>query len=300
MTSPDSSAATHVPSIGGAPSHTAVATTRAELRAAMARPELGRCTRVAFVPTMGALHRGHAALLDEGRERGDLLIASIFVNPLQFGSTEDLSTYPRTLDADVALCDQHGVDVVFAPTADVVYPTWPPGVTVDPGRLGAALEGTSRPGHLQGVLTVVAKLFGLVSPQVAVFGQKDYQQLVLVNQLVADLCMPIEIVGAETVREPDGLALSSRNRHLSAAERLSAVALSRALLAGRAAGPNGPVAILSAAERVLASEPGIDVDYLALRGTDLSESPMSGQARLLVAGRIGATRLIDNVAVQVY
>lgn len=275
-----------------------VASTRAELRKALTESGAGRGARVALVPTMGALHRGHAALFDEARSRAQLLVASVFVNPLQFGVGEDLSIYPRTLDADLALCAHHGVDLVFAPSSDVVYPVWPPAVMVDPGRLGAVLEGASRPGHFRGVLTVVAKLFGLVAPDVAVFGRKDYQQLVLIDQLVADLCMPVEVVGAETVREPDGLALSSRNRYLSAAERVSALALSRALLAGQAAGSSGPNGVLAAAEAVLASEPGVVVSYLSLRGTDLRDAPSSGEARLLIAAKVGTVRLIDNLAVQ--
>lgn len=275
-----------------------VATTRAELSDALAKRGVEPGGRVALVPTMGALHPGHAALFDEARRRADLLVASIFVNPLQFGPGEDLSSYPRTLEADLVLCSQHDVDVVFAPPVDVVYAVWPPAVTIDPGRLGTVLEGASRPGHFRGVLTVVAKLFGLVAPDVAVFGRKDHQQLVLINQLVAELCMPVEVVGVETVRERDGLALSSRNRFLSDVERVSALALRRALLAGRAAGSSGPPGVLTAAEAVLRSEPEVVLDYLSLRGPGLGEAPLSGEARLLVAAKVGATRLIDNVAVQ--
>jgi pantoate--beta-alanine ligase len=223
---------------------------------------------------------------------------SIFVNPLQFGRGEDLDRYPRTLDADLDLCRERGVDVVFAPSVDVVYPGGEPHVTVEPGPLATILEGASRPGHFAGVLTVVAKLFGLVQPDVAIFGQKDYQQLTLVTQLVSDLCMPIEIVAAETVRDSDGLALSSRNRNLTGAERVVALTLSSALQSGRGAGPGGSSAVLATARAVLDSEPDVDLDYLALRAPDLGDVPERGPARLLVAATIGSTRLIDNVAVR--
>ena len=252
---------------------------------------------VAFVPTMGALHRGHAALLDDARGRADRLVASIFVNPLQFGPGEDLDRYPRTFDADVALCGEHGVDVVFAPSNDEVYPGGEPQVTVEPGPLGTVLEGASRPGHFRGVLTVVAKLFGLASPDVAVFGQKDYQQLVLIRRMVADLCMPVEVVGAETVREDDGLALSSRNRYLSDVERRTALALSTALRAGRDVGGQGASAVQAAAQAVLDAADGLAVDYLALTDPTLAPGPTEGGARLLVAARVGNTRLIDNLRV---
>ncbi len=251
----------------------------------------------AFVPTMGALHAGHAALLDHARQRGDLLVASIFVNPMQFGPGEDLARYPRQLEADLALCAEHGVDVVFAPDADVVYPGGAPQVTLDAGPIADILDGASRPGHFHGVLTVVAKLFGLVQPDVAVFGEKDYQQLVLIRRMVSDLCLPIDVVAAPTVRESDGLALSSRNSYLSPDERRSALALSRALRAGAAAGQGGPDDVLAAAERELAAEPAVLPDYLALRALDLSEPAETGDARLLVAATIGTTRLIDNTGV---
>ena len=246
---------------------------------------------------MGALHSGHAALLDHARDSADRLVASIFVNPLQFGPGEDLDRYPRTFDADLALCAGHGVDVVFAPSVDEVYPGGEPLVTVEPGPLATVLEGASRPGHFRGVLTVVAKLFGLVGPDVAVFGQKDYQQLVLIRRMAADLCMPVEVVGAETVREDDGLALSSRNAYLSETQRVVALALSTALRAGQSATSGGPDGVLRAARSVLEAEPGVDVDYLALTDPWLTPGPAAGEARLLVAGRVGSTRLIDNVAV---
>jgi len=276
-----------------------VVTTRDQLADALDRLGSGRrgTRRIALVPTMGALHAGHASLLDEARERGDLLVASIFVNPMQFAAGEDLSRYPRTLDADLELCAQHGVDVVFVPEVEVVYPGGRPWVTVDPGPLGDLLDGASRPGHFHGVLTVVAKLFGLVRPSVAVFGEKDYQQLVLIRRMVSDLCMPIEVVGVPTVREIDGLALSSRNRYLSPDERRAALVLSEALLAGVAAGQHGSAGVLAAAEQALTRQPTVALDYLALRDVDLAEPPRTGEARLLVAAKVGTTRLLDNAAV---
>ncbi|MEP6666831.1 MAG: pantoate--beta-alanine ligase [Nocardioidaceae bacterium] len=269
--------------------------TRDELRRALRRA--GQRRGVVLVPTMGALHSGHAALLDEARRRGDVLVASIFVNPLQFGPDEDLERYPRTFDDDLAMCAEHGVDLVFSPSVDEVYPGGDPTVTIDPGPAADVLEGASRPGHFRGVLTVVAKLFGLVAPDIAVFGEKDYQQLVLIRRMTQDLCLPIDIVGAETVREADGLALSSRNGYLSHEERTSALALNRALTAGRAAGPQGADDVLAAASAALAATSGLDVDYVTLRGADLEEAPTEGEARLLVAAKVGGTRLIDNVAV---
>ncbi len=276
-----------------------VAGTRAELAEAL-RDVRAVGGRIALVPTMGALHAGHAELVAAAR-RGvserDAVVVSIFVNPLQFGPGEDLERYPRTFDADLEVCAEQGVDVVFAPSVDEVYPGGQPQVTVEPGPLGAVLEGASRPGHFRGVLTVVAKLFGLVQPDLAFFGQKDYQQLALVRRMVADLCLPVRVHGVETVREPTGLALSSRNQYLDDAGRTAAAALSRALRAGAAAGRQGPERVLAAARDVLSGEPGLDVDYLELTSPDLGEPPAAGEARLLVAARVGSTRLIDNVAV---
>ncbi len=272
-----------------------LARTRAELRELVGARG---ADRLALVPTMGALHRGHAALLDDARPGTDHLVVSIFVNPLQFGPGEDLDRYPRNLDDDLALCARHGADIVFAPSVEEVYPEGEPQVSVEPGVLGTVLEGASRPGHFHGVLTVVMKLFGLVGPDVAVFGQKDYQQLVLIRRMVADLCLPVTVVGSETMREDDGMALSSRNRYLSDPERAVASALSRALSAGRAAGAEGPDGVLRAARAVLDAERGVELDYLALTDPWLNPGPDSGEARLLVAGRVGATRLIDNVPVE--
>jgi pantoate--beta-alanine ligase len=257
---------------------------------------------VGLVTTMGALHDGHASLFRVARERidGGPLVATVFVNPLQFGPGEDLDRYPRTLDADLALCAREGVDVVFAPEAEEVYPGGDPVVTVDPGPLGTELEGVSRPGHFRGVLTVVAKLFGLVRPDVAVFGEKDYQQLVLIRQLSRDLCLGVEVVGAQTVREDDGLALSSRNRYLTPDQRRSAAVLSRALRAAQERAAYGLPAARSAAMQVIDTEPGVEVDYLEIRAADLGPiedlHPVGPTpARILVAARVGSTRLVDNL-----
>jgi pantoate--beta-alanine ligase len=277
-----------------------VARTRTELADALASTRAAG-GRVALVPTMGALHAGHAALVGEARSRvteQDRVVVSIFVNPLQFGPDEDLDRYPRTFEADLAVCAQQGADVVFAPSVDEVYPGGQPQVTVEPGPLGSVLEGASRPGHYRGVLTVVAKLFGLVRPDLAVFGQKDYQQLVLIRRMVADLCMGVDVVGAETVREDSGLALSSRNAYLDDRRRSAALSLSRALRAGAEAGPAGAEQVLSAARSVLDAADDVDVDYIALTSPELAEPPPYGAARLLAAARVGPTRLIDNVALQ--
>jgi pantoate--beta-alanine ligase len=251
---------------------------------------------------MGALHAGHAALVAEARDRvtgADAVVVSIFVNPLQFGPNEDLGRYPRTFDADLELCAEQGADVVFAPAVAEVYPGGEPQVTVEPGPLGAVLEGATRPGHFRGVLTVVAKLFGLVRPDLAVFGEKDYQQLVLVRRMVSDLCLGVDVVAGATVRESSGLALSSRNAYLDPEHHRAALALSRALRAGAEAGFEGRDHVLAAARAVLRGAHKVDIDYLALRSPDLGEPPATGDARLLVAARVGTTRLIDNVAVRI-
>jgi pantoate--beta-alanine ligase len=275
-----------------------VASTRGELADALAAVR-ARGGRVALVPTMGALHDGHAALMRAARDRsgsGDVVVASIFVNPLQFAPGEDLERYPRSFAADLATCAAEGVDVVFAPSVEEVYPGGQPQVSVDPGPLAGVLEGVTRPTHFRGVLTVVAKLFGLVQPDRAFFGEKDYQQLVAVRRMVTDLCMGIDVHGVETVRERDGLALSSRNRYLDDDERSSALALSRVLAAGMAAAPGGAERVVAAARAVLAAVDGVDLDYLELTSPDLGPAPDVGAARLLVAARVGTTRLIDNTA----
>jgi pantoate--beta-alanine ligase len=248
-----------------------------------ARDSLGG-GRVALVPTMGALHEGHRSLIRLAREHADHVVVSVFVNPLQFGPDEDYSRYPRTLDADLAVCGEEGVRVVG----------------VSAGDMGAVVEGSFRPGHFDGMLTVVLKLFNLVQPDVAVFGQKDAQQLALIRRMVADLNVPVSIVAAPTVREPDGLALSSRNRYLSSAERGTALALSRALREG--AGYGTPKEIIGAARAVLdeagRAEPPLVLDYLVLADpATFAEvgDDHQGEAVLAVAARVGSTRLIDNV-----
>jgi pantoate--beta-alanine ligase len=274
---------------------TAVARTRSEL--AVMREALPGS--VAVVMTMGALHQGHAELVRMARKRADIVVVTIFLNPLQFAPGEDLSRYPRTFDADLVICEREGVDLVFAPTPDVVYPDGEPSVRVDAGWLGDVLEGASRPGHFSGVLTVVAKLFHLTRADVALFGEKDAQQLALIRRLVNDLDIEVEVVGVPTVREPDGLALSSRNMYLSADDRKVALTLSTALCAGAARADDGAAAVLAAAAAVLRDVPGIEVDYLELVD-DQTWQPVTanhGTARLLVAARLGSTRLIDNVPV---
>jgi pantoate--beta-alanine ligase len=256
------------------------------------------------VMTMGALHDGHLELLKRARHDCDLVVATIFVNPLQFGPNEDFDRYPRTLDDDLKLCAEAGVDVVYAPAVDEVYPGGQPIVKVTPGPMGEVLEGEFRPGFFTGVLTIVNKLLNLTGPDMAFFGQKDAQQLALVRRMVLDLNMPVEIVGVPTVRDEDGLAKSSRNRYLSPEERTTALTLSRALFAGQAKAAEAAEAadaVREAANAVL--EPAVAsgrlaVDYLALVDPrDFSEVPpaFTGQAVLAVAARVGTTRLIDNL-----
>jgi pantoate--beta-alanine ligase len=250
---------------------------------------------IAFVPTMGALHDGHVQLMKHARPLGETLVASIFVNPTQFAPGEDFEDYPRTFDADLERCAEAGVDVVFAPTVATMYPEGVDAqVTVDPGPLGSILEGKSRPTHFRGVLTVVSKLFGLVRPDVAVFGEKDYQQLVLIKHMNDALCLGIDVQGCPTVRDADGLAMSSRNAYLTPEQRQQAPALYSALRAGAAAAPGGPDAVLAAAQAVIDQAPGVELDYLELKSADLGD-PAPGDARLLIAARVGKPRLIDNI-----
>ncbi|GAA3050356.1 pantoate--beta-alanine ligase [Pseudonocardia yunnanensis] len=255
--------------------------------------------KIVLVPTMGALHEGHRELIRHARRTPGTTVTavSIFVNPLQFGAGEDLGRYPRPLEADLEVCREEGVEIVFLPGADDMYPDGAD-TTIVPGRLGSELEGDVRPGHFGGVLTVVAKLFHIVAPDVAFFGEKDYQQLVLVKKMVRDLNFPVAVVGVPTVREPDGLALSSRNAYLAVDQRPVAATLQRALSAGAAVSARGPEAVLDTARAVLAEAPALEVQYLELRDPDLGPAPEAGRARLLVAARLGSTRLIDNVSVQ--
>jgi pantoate--beta-alanine ligase len=269
-----------------APAVLTVARSREELAAARA----ALAGRVAVVMTMGALHEGHAELLRTAREHADSVLLTLFVNPLQFGPGEDLDRYPRTLEADLELAAAHGADVVFAPTPDVVYPDEPL-VRVSAGPLGDVLEGAHRPGHFDGVLTVVLKLLHLTRPDVALFGEKDAQQLACIRGMVRDLDVPVEVVGVPTVREPDGLALSSRNRYLSPAERTAALALSRAL---REVADTGDVA---AGRAVLDAEPAVVPDYLE-RVDPVTFVPDPSGTLAVVAARVGSTRLIDNLPIR--
>jgi pantoate--beta-alanine ligase len=279
-----------------------LARTRAEFAAVRA----GLAAPVVLVPTMGALHQGHRALLRRARDLSTpngCVVASVFVNPLQFGSGEDFGRYPRSLEHDLAVCGEEGAAVVFAPSRNEMYPEEPL-VTVDPGPVGRLLEGSSRPGFFGGVLTVVLKLFQLAAPDVAVFGQKDAQQLALVRRMTADLDLGVEIAAVPIVRDPDGLAASSRNVYLSPRERSTALALSRALEAGAGAAAAGAAGVLAAARAVLdkaaTADPPLALDYLALVDPVMFTAAGDGRggpALLLVAARAGATRLIDNAQV---
>ncbi|GIG41534.1 pantoate--beta-alanine ligase [Cellulomonas phragmiteti] len=295
--------------------HPALVRDRDALAAALAaqdattlpRPEADtarRPYRRAVVMTMGALHAGHLALVEHARSLADVVVVTIFVNPLQFGPTEDLARYPRDLEGDLALLSGPGLlrpqDVVFAPTVDVVYPDGDPTVRVGAGRVGDVLEGASRPGHLDGVLTVVLKLMHLTRPDVAVFGQKDAQQVVAVRRMVRDLDVPVEVAVHATVRETDGLALSSRNAYLTPDQRERALGLAAALDAGRrvADAGRGPDAVVAATRAVLDERLSDDdaVDYVALvdARTFAPAGAGTSDAVLLLAARVGATRLIDN------
>lgn len=255
--------------------------------------------RVAFVPTMGALHAGHAALVTQACKNADRVVVSIFVNPKQFAPHEDFSRYPRQLAQDEALLRDVGCNALFAPTVETIYP---PGfaTAVDPGPLATVLEGAVRPGHFVGVATVVTRLLQLVAPDIALFGEKDYQQLLVIKQIVRDLALPFVIEGVPTVRAEDGLALSSRNAYLSAAERAQALILPTTLQHLAAAAPTSPdlVKLLETGQAAIAAA-GCKVDYLALCDA-VTLAPLTvfdRPARLLVAAKVGTTRLIDNVAV---
>lgn len=276
---------------------TPVETTIAEVRAAVADARR-RGLEVGFVPTMGALHAGHAALVRAARAAGGFVVVSVFVNPTQFGPAEDFGKYPRTLDADRALCHEAGADLVFAPTPGEMYPER--SVTfVEVTELDRELCGPSRPGHFRGVATVVLKLFNIVLPDRAYFGAKDYQQARVITQLVRDLNVPVEVRVEPTVRETDGLAMSSRNRYLSAAERAAAPAIYRALQAVRGRGERDVSALEAGLRRELAMIPGARVDYARILDAE-SLQPIGRVERPAVAAVavfLGTTRLIDNVVI---
>jgi len=286
---------TITPPGSASPNETLLIHTRAELEAARA----GRLGEVAVVMTMGALHEGHLALVRAARRRARTVIVTVFVNPLQFGPSEDFARYPRTLDQDLKRCEQAEVDIVFAPAVEEVYPGGEPKVRITPGPMGEVLEGTHRPGHFSGMLTVVNKLINMTGPDCAFFGEKDAQQLALIRRMAVDLNLPVEIIGVPTVREPDGLALSSRNRFLSGEQRTSALSLSRALFAG---GRQRTPDRIRAAARAILDDTAVELDYLALVDpADFTEvdAAYRGPAVLAVAAKVGSTRLIDNLPLEI-
>ena len=255
---------------------------------------------VALTPTLGALHEGHLAHVVRAAELADIRVVSIFVNPTQFTAAADLERYPRTLDADLAALGELGVDYVFAPSVEEMYPTGPTSTTVSAGKVGTLFEGAARPGHFDGVLTVVAKLLNIVTPDIATFGQKDAQQLFLVRRMVADLNLPVRIEAIETVREDDGLALSSRNRFLDPKERRAARTLSAALDAAASAADGGLDATLAAAQGALMGENLVVLDYLKVVHPQTFtpvDDGYRGPAIVIVAAKLGDTRLIDNEAI---
>jgi len=267
------------------------------------RRDRARGARVGLVPTMGALHAGHRSLIERARRDDDVVVVSVFVNPLQFGPGEDFERYPRTLDRDLEACAEAGADVVFAPSAAEMFPA-PAATAVSVAGLCEPLEGAARPGHMEGVATVVAKLFGIVGKCSAYFGEKDFQQLAVIRRMVADLSIDVRVVGCPTVRDPDGLALSSRNAYLSPAERAQAPALHRALEAGAAlvaAGETDPAAVEAAMASVIAACPLAEIDYAAAvdPSTLAADGPLSGEVRLVLAARFGRARLIDNIGCRV-
>lgn len=252
---------------------------------------------VALVPTMGSLHDGHLALVERAVEIADEVIVSIFVNPLQFGPTEDFDRYPRDLEADRALLAPHGVAAVFAPAVDEMYPTGPVQTRVTAGPVGGLFEGRSRPGHFDGMLTVVAKLLAIAQPTVVVFGEKDAQQVFLVQRMVRDLDIRTRVEVVETVRAPDGLALSSRNVYLDDRQRRAARSIPGALEAAQSAADRGIDAVLAAAQGVLMGAEGVELDYIAVVRPDTFQpvdDDHRGPARAVIAARVGSTRLIDT------
>jgi pantoate--beta-alanine ligase len=270
----------------------------AELRRVLGEVR-GRGDSIGFVPTMGSLHEGHLSLCDVARSRARFAVVSVFVNPLQFGEGEDLDRYPRDLSRDRELAEQRGVDILFTPDAEEMYPVGGAAVRVTAPCLDQRLCGRYRPGHFEGVLTVVAKLFNIVAPDVAVFGQKDLQQAALIRRMVGDLDMPLEVVVAPVVRDPDGLALSSRNVYLDEAERCSALALHRSLRAAQEAFTGGrtePAELRSAALAILEGTSGVTTQYVEVVDVDTLETPARARRgdAVAVAAHVGATRLIDN------
>lgn len=265
--------------------------------------ERARGRRVGFVPTMGYLHDGHASLIRRARDETDVVVVSIFVNPLQFGLHEDLDSYPRDLDRDAALAEASGADLLFAPPDAEMYPR-PVLTTVSVAEVSGPLEGAARPTHFAGVATVVAKLFAIVGPCAAYFGEKDFQQVAVVRRMVADLSLPVVVVASPTQREPDGLALSSRNTYLTADERAAAPVVYRALRAGAAlvlAGERDAAAVRDHMAQIIEAEPLAELDYAAVVDADsfAVPDPLAGNLRLLAAVRLGRARLIDNVGVRV-
>ncbi len=266
---------------------------------AWSRDQRSAGSRIACVPTMGALHAGHLALIEEAHRHGDVVVVSIFVNPLQFNRTDDFDSYPRSIDDDVATCETAVVDAVYAPTAAVMYP---PGFQthVEPGGLADSLEGAGRPGHFSGVLTVVAKLFAAMIPDVAVFGQKDLQQLSIIRRMVVDLDLDIDIVGVPTIREPDGLAISSRNQRLTVDDRRAAVCIAQALhlAAGAVAkGERDSARLAALASRRIEAEPAARLEYLHIVDP-LTLDPVTTvdrPATMVAAAWFGNVRLIDNL-----
>ncbi|HEX2902401.1 MAG TPA: pantoate--beta-alanine ligase [Jatrophihabitans sp.] len=269
---------------------TQVVRTRAELAAARAQLP----GPVGLVPTMGALHAGHLANIEASRQHTAATVVSIFVNPMQFDRADDLARYPRTFEQDLALCEQAGVALVWHPDVLTMYPNGPVQVRVSAGELADQLEGPHRPGHFDGVLTVVLKLLLTVRPDHAFFGEKDYQQLTLIRRMVADLDLPVQVHGVPTVRDSDGLALSSRNVFLSPAERAQALRLNRALRAAQSE-TSTPAAALARARAELA---GLAVEYLEVRSAALT-APTPGPGRVLVAAQVGNVRLIDNMPLNI-
>jgi pantoate--beta-alanine ligase len=261
--------------------------------------------RVGLVPTMGYLHEGHRSLMRAARAGADFVVVTIFVNPLQFGANEDLDAYPRDVSGDLAQCEQEHVDVVFAPTVAEMYPSGAPLTTVHVAGLTDGMCGAARPTHFDGVTTVVTKLFSITGPCTAYFGRKDAQQVAVVARMAADLNLPVDVIGCPLVREPDGLAMSSRNAYLTAEQRDAALVLSRALEAAAAsvqAGERGADAIVALIEELVAIEPLVELEYADVRDahTLMPLTALDGEVLVALAARVGTTRLIDNITLSVH